>query len=754
MLSVQGIESVQLPKNHRIASPLHELLFIKKPGSLYNRKHNAHRRITVANLTGEEIGKYRITERIGRGGMAEVYLGVHTHLDRQVAIKVLHGYLLEGGDFLARFKREAKAVANLRHPNIVQVHDFDIQDDIIFMVMEYIDGTDLQSKLVELEKKGEHLSIKQIGSIIKDIAGALDYAHSKDMLHRDVKPSNILLDKNGKAYLTDFGIARLLSDQKFTATGTLIGTPAYMSPEQGKGEEVSRESDIYSLGVVAFELITGQVPFDAQTPIAIVQKQIADPIPDITKLVDDVPDAAQAVIETALAKAPESRFPSAEALVVALRGALEALEASDATLKVSAAPAKGEDEALFKPTVEMDDTATAPDLEKATVLMEDEQESQIEGPSPEKGSPPAEDPLGKVGEKKPSFFSSTRNKVIVGVGGIIVIAGIVFGPRLIGNLPPAEPSQSAEPTERVAAPASEKRGEEYFEDAHSLMKQARWTNAIEALDMALESGFENADVYGLRAYAKLNQGDRVSALDDFTIAIELNGNIFEYWRDRGYTKFELGDMPGALDDLNRALEINTVDPVAYRYRARVHSALDQVVEAINDGIQAAGLELENFENFLVLYEVYRPVVADPRQAEQVMELLDVAIELEPTIPEIRILRAEIFWFAWGDEVNALNEYNLAVEHAHPGWPVPFDRRGHFYAEIGRCDLAIEDSSRYIELDPENPFIYLRRGECFDQIGDIDLARADFVEVMIITTGIPEYEELRLRAQEWIDAHPE
>ena len=157
----------------------------------------------MANLIGKELGKYRVTERIGRGGMAEVYLGVHTMLDRPVAIKVLHGYLTEDLSFIERFKREAKSVANLRHPNIVQVYDFDIYEDMLFMVMEYIEGTNLHERLVALEREGKRLPIKQVGSIINDIAGALDYAHTQGMLHRDVKPSNILLDAAGKAYLTD-----------------------------------------------------------------------------------------------------------------------------------------------------------------------------------------------------------------------------------------------------------------------------------------------------------------------------------------------------------------------------------------------------------------------------------------------------------------------------------------------------------------------------------------------------------------------
>jgi serine/threonine protein kinase/tetratricopeptide (TPR) repeat protein len=715
----------------------------------------------LATLTGKEIGKYRIEKRIGRGGMAEVYQGVHTNLDRKVAIKVLHGYLAEGGDFIARFKREAKAVANLRHPNIVQVHDFDVQDEIIFMVMEYIEGTNLQQRLVNLDKKGERLSITQIGSIINDIAGALDYAHSKGMLHRDVKPSNILLDSNDKAYLTDFGIAKILSDQNFTATGTLIGTPAYMSPEQGMGEELSKESDIYSLGVVAFEMITGQVPYDAQTPIAIVQKQISDPIPHINELVKNVPDQAQDVIDIALAKAPGSRYSSAEALVIALRTALHALEAVDPSLKATAASASKVDrDELISPTVEMQDLSTPQEVDQPTVLMEEggqpeivEDPGLVEESSPDMNEAPRLE--RGADEKKTSFFSSTRNRILIGVGGIVLVAAVVIGVQSLGNTPASQ--DSAPPTEPAeqTAPQAGMSGEEYFEEAQSMMGQDQWTNAIENLDLALSAGFENADVYGLRAYAKLNLGNKIPAIDDFTRALELNETIYEYWRDRGITFFELGNLPAAIEDLNRALGINTDDSNGYRYRARVHSELDGGVEAIDDALRAASLEPDNFENYLLFYEIYlRHNFPPPEKAEEVMEMLDIAIDLEPTNPEIRILRGEIFWFVWDDEFNALNEYNLAVEHGHPGWVVPFDRRGLFYYEIGRCDLAVKDFTQYISMDSENPYIYQLRGECYVQLGDIDLTRADFTEFMIRSTGVPELADRRASVQSWLEANPE
>lgn len=395
----------------------------------------------MASLIGKEIGKYRVTERIGRGGMAEVYLGIHTLLDRKVAIKVLHSHLLEGGDFVARFKREAKAVANLRHPNIVQVHDFDIQDELIFMVMEYIDGVNLHTRLVEVGNKGERLPIKLIGSIINDIAGALDYAHSKAMLHRDIKPSNILLDKDDKAYLTDFGIAKLLDDQKFTATGQLVGTPAYMSPEQGMGEDLSEESDIYSLGIVAFEMLTGQVPYDAKTPIGIVHKQINAPIPNMSELVDGVPETAQAVLDRALAKSPEGRYSSAEALVGALKVALQALESTELLeTELPAEEKASADEVLDAPTITMQD----PELDQATVVME--KEKPVESP-PEVVQ--KEESKKKVKKEPKPKVKQEKKKIPLGgyiAGGVAVLAvvGVILTQVLDTGLPGGE-SASADP---------------------------------------------------------------------------------------------------------------------------------------------------------------------------------------------------------------------------------------------------------------------------------------------------------------------
>jgi serine/threonine-protein kinase len=269
-------------------------------------------------LIGKTLGKYKLTELLGRGGMAEVYKARHPQLERHVTIKVLHSYLAEGEDFLMRFKREARAVAALRHAHIVQIHDFDVQDETYYMVMEYIDEGTLQARMASLAEAGAYTPVEQVLSILRQVAEALDYAHRQGIIHREIKPSNILLASSGEAYLT-----RILSTTQFTATGALIGTPTYMSPEQALGEELTDASDIYSLGVILFELLTGKAPFASDTmPLAVIHKHINEPPPWPRSLRPELAGEVEAVILKALAKVPRGRYQSAREMIQALEGAL------------------------------------------------------------------------------------------------------------------------------------------------------------------------------------------------------------------------------------------------------------------------------------------------------------------------------------------------------------------------------------------------------------------------------------------------
>ncbi|MEA3396850.1 MAG: protein kinase, partial [Chloroflexota bacterium] len=294
-------------------------------------------------LIGKTLGKYQIVEHLGHGGMAEVYLCQQVNLERQVALKILHPFLAEDAGFVTRFQREARLVAALRHPNIVQVYDFDHNEEygIYYMVMEYIPGATLKERLVAGD-----VPLEEGVAIVAAIADALDYAHRRGMVHRDVKPANIMFTADGHPVLADFGIARMLSLTGLTASGAMVGTPAYMAPEIGMGESGTPTSDIYSLGVVLYETVTGHLPFEAEVPMALVMKHINDPIPSPTRYIPTLPSNLETAILKTLAKKPEERFVRAGELSAALRQSLDleppTFVANDMTpLTAEPAPATG-----------------------------------------------------------------------------------------------------------------------------------------------------------------------------------------------------------------------------------------------------------------------------------------------------------------------------------------------------------------------------------------------------------------------------
>ncbi|MCQ3971962.1 MAG: hypothetical protein DPW09_00795 [Anaerolineae bacterium] len=275
----------------------------------------------MADLVGQTIGNYQIIQRLGRGGMADVYKAFHTGLAVHRALKVIRPEFVAEEGFKERFQREAQAVAALRHPNIVQMHDFGVQDNLYYMVMEFVEGQDLKSYLTQ---HGQVRPFSQVAVILEQVASALGYAHGRNVVHRDIKPANIMLTPEGQAILMDFGIAKMLAmEERMTQTGVGIGTPAYMSPEQARGQsDVGPPADIYSLGIVLYEMLTGRVPFSADTPLAVMLKAINDPLPPPREFSPDIPDVLQGVVLKATAKDPALRYQTAAAFVDALKRSL------------------------------------------------------------------------------------------------------------------------------------------------------------------------------------------------------------------------------------------------------------------------------------------------------------------------------------------------------------------------------------------------------------------------------------------------
>lgn len=276
---------------------------------------------------GQTIGAYRIINQIGQGGMATVYKAYHAAMDRYVALKVLPRQFMESKEFIGRFQQEARLIANLEHPHILPVHDFGEHQGTLYFVMRFLDAGTLKERI----QKG--LTLHEVDELFTQLAEALGYAHEKGIIHRDIKPSNALVDARGNLFLTDFGIAKLLEGSaNLTATGALTGTPAYMSPEQAQGKKADLRTDIYSLGIVLYEMVTGRVPFEAETPWAVVLKQIQEPLPLPSLVKPDIPFSIERVILKALAKEPEDRFVNTAEFLAAWKQAFQEVQRGITTL--------------------------------------------------------------------------------------------------------------------------------------------------------------------------------------------------------------------------------------------------------------------------------------------------------------------------------------------------------------------------------------------------------------------------------------
>ena len=269
----------------------------------------------MPNLVGQTLGRYHVVEQLGEGGMAVVYKAFDTRLERAVALKVIRTERMDDSQFLGRFEREARALAKLTHPNIVHINDYGEHEGLPYLVMDFIPAGTLKERI------GAPIPWAEAAWFLAPVARALEYAHTQGIIHRDIKPSNILVTDSGQPMLTDFGIAKILQDDKsggLTTSGIGMGTPDYMSPEQVMGSAVDGRSDVYSLGIVFYEMVTGRTPYRADTPMAIAIKLVNDPLPRPRQFVPGLPPQAEQVIFKAVAKKADDRYLDMGAFAAAL----------------------------------------------------------------------------------------------------------------------------------------------------------------------------------------------------------------------------------------------------------------------------------------------------------------------------------------------------------------------------------------------------------------------------------------------------
>ncbi len=380
--------------------------------------------------TGQTLGdRYQIQELLGEGGMSAVYKAYDPNLRRVVAVKLIHSHLSRNPKFVRRFGEEAAAVAKLRHENIIQVFDFNNEGSTYYIVFEFVPGESLRERLVRLSKSLRKLSVFDITSYSASIADALQYAHKRGLIHRDVKPANVMISVQGQAILTDFGIVKIVGGDTHTATGAVMGTARYISPEQVRAEPVDFRTDIYSLGVTIFEMASGEPPYAADSAMTVMMMHINDPVPDVRSFRPDLPPALTDVINRAMAKDPDQRFQDAAELAAALRSV------DKAPLGTAAVPIVA---------------AQAP---VTTVVVPPPAGSKAA--SPKTKSPPASVKKGAAAGEAAASDSKgeNRNTILIGAVGALIllflciaVAAVIFGSGILSGQEDETPLAQVEPT--------------------------------------------------------------------------------------------------------------------------------------------------------------------------------------------------------------------------------------------------------------------------------------------------------------------
>jgi serine/threonine-protein kinase len=516
------------------------------------------------DLTGQKLGKYVLEEKLGQGGMAAVYRSTHPQLNRPVAIKVLPYEQRADDSFAHRFEREAQAMAALNHPTLIRIYDIDQQDDLFYMVMDMVQGGSLDDRL----RSGTPMGLYWACDVVARVAEALDIAHRKGIIHRDIKPSNILLTTEEDPVVADFGIAKMIQQDNadLTSAGTIMGTPLYMAPEQIKGEHVDGRADLYALGVVLYQLLTGHTPFSGDT-LAVITKQLHEPPPPLRTSTPDLPAPLEAVVLRALSKNPEQRFRTGAEFAAAIRHALQAVSSES---MVRAAPvAQVMASYVAQPTVQ----------------------SAAAGFTPT--------------QALPSQPTTNNNDVIKLVGfGVVALIGLIivfkiiqalFWPLLIISLAAwGYYWYQQQQKQKAAAPAPPASGDMTLprsglsqtplQQGLALYRGGQFPQALAAFNTALDENSHNIDALISRGLLYYTLGDLLKAQDDFDAALRINSRHSRALYQRALVHVALGAYPAAQADLNTLLGIL---PAQADLRREAEARLQSVKNALDPEIPAA-----------------------------------------------------------------------------------------------------------------------------------------------------------------------
>jgi serine/threonine protein kinase/Flp pilus assembly protein TadD len=625
----------------------------------------------VADYSGKLIGKYEVRERLGRGGMAEVYKAFHPNLNRSVALKILHPHLADAPDFIGRFRREAQSVAQLHHPHIVQIFDFDAQADLTYMVMEYIAGPSLKARLDDLYRRGERLPLAEVLAIFRALLDAVGYAHQQGIVHRDLKPANVMLEAKKKEsanaatslssplsfrpVLTDFGIAKIMGGdaQRFTATQATIGTPAYMSPEQGQGHGGDERSDLYALGIMLYECLTGQVPYEGDTSVSVLLKHVTSPIPALRALRPDLPEALERIIWTALAKDPGERFQTAGDFWQALAAIKsQGEQTTEATPQPVARPRSRH---TTVPHATPPDHPTRPQLPLSRSIA---LSAGLVGLMalgifaliwlrPNANSPDLTEGYG--------YLAEGRYQLAADSFGAALTQAPDQAQALLGHAQAMEElglvDEALDDIERLIATAPAAAAG-YRERARLMLQYFAFepTAVLADLDRALAlaggNPSEAAQVHFRRGWAIFNfplmeeTPNPGAALDDLRQAVALEANNAEMQFTLAQALLATGQAAEAITPANRALELGPEVALYFKLRSHIYFSLRDFNTALDD--LAAAIERESDDSTLAILHSERAYLlaqlGDPAEAQTAVQ---TALTHDPTLTLAQIVAHQL-----------------------------------------------------------------------------------------------------------------
>ena len=688
----------------------------------------------------KKVGRYEIQKEAGRGGMSTVYEAFDPRFQRAVAVKVMTQDLLDNPTLIARFEREARTIASLEHPAIVPVYDFGEEERRPFLVMRLMTGGTLADRLQQ-----GRLSIAQTARILQRIGSALERAHDQGVIHRDLKPSNIMFDQYGDAFLADFGIARL-TEEAVTLTGqNVIGTPAYMSPEQIHGDKpVDGRSDIYALGVICFEMLTGRRPFEEKAPAKLMMQHLIDPVPNIRELRPDLPPGVADLISRSMAKSPEERFADAGEMCdtldslaaidsdTATAAKLAAAEAERSAADANAPPASGVEAGAVEVTI--------PDSAETEVplLAEAAPEAAREPASKAGAAPSTAGQTAEAGQESRSRWLVIGG-IVVGILAIAAGAYFVFGGGFAAGggaaTVEAQPTSAVEESSivfpDVAATAQTERPDLSEEEAQAVadahlerfyqaMDEEDYDTAAEALGAAIDLFPEEAWLYAEKAWLEERRGDLDGMLAAINHAVELEPEDNEYIAARGNVRRQLGDLEGALGDHLRAIELEPGSPERQMDLAETYVQLGELDAALEHMDQAVALKddeawfFDSRANLYALRGEYDLAWSDFERAS----------ELEPDNRFYFTRAADMFLYEADDPNRALVVFTLAVQRL-PDDPWVYSDRALAHEALGNHEEALADINRAIEMEPDNAHFYIRRAQFWQNaLPDFDAALAD------------------------------